>query len=307
VVIDDVIIHLIAGHGGSGCGALVKTSDNKKIGIGGNGSRGANIILRVNPHFYDLGKFRYHKKFVAKGGHEGLPNNKTGRVPEDLILEVPPGTLIKDMAGNIIADMSSLDDTLRIAAGGRGGQGNNKQNVLTAGESGEKRDVVLDYRIPNDVAILGLPNSGKTSLFNILTAKHYKVADYPFTTTSCVWGSYEQDFRLVTFLDTPPLMQGFSLAKSEKSKFLKHLYRSRIIILAVDEARNYRNTIKLLRHKIEIFDVTLLNDKKVFYLLTKADKIENKDCVADVLPVSINNPASIERLKESIHRELFSS
>ena len=134
MIIDDVTIHLIAGYGGSGCGALVKTSDNKKIGIGGNGSRGANIIFRVNPHFYDLGKFRYHKKFAAKVGHEGLPNNKTGKVPEDLVLEVPPGTLIKDITGNITADMLSLDDTFRIASGGRGGQGNNKQNVLRSEE-----------------------------------------------------------------------------------------------------------------------------------------------------------------------------
>ena len=172
MIIDDVKIHLIAGRGGNGCGAFLNSPSGKKIPWGGNGSRGASILLKVNYNLYDLSQFRYRKVFVANNGNNGLSNNRTGRCPADLILAVPPGTLVRNSVGDIIKNMVTKDSIFLLASGGGAGQGNYKHKLLSCGLPGEVRDVVLDYRIPNDVAILGFPNTGKTSLFNFLTARH---------------------------------------------------------------------------------------------------------------------------------------
>ena len=325
MVIDEVTIRLRAGKGGNGCSSFM-SKKGMRIGFGGDGSRGASIIFKVSPHIYDLGKFRTKRIFSAKDGSHGLENNKSGKTPDDLILHVPAGTLIKDKDGDVIFDMSAFTPLEKvnaagkispeavkeqnsligftIARGGRAGKGNYKRKYATEGGPGEEKDIILDYRIPNDVAILGMPNSGKTSLFNALVGKHFKVDDYPFTTTFCMWAQFEFNFKVFTVLDMPALTDKSHKGKSLGSGFLKHLLRTRLILITADSTGDYRDNFSVIKHQIELFDTSFI-DKKVFYLLTKADKIEKKDKIADSFSVSINNTVLLERLKELIFNELF--
>ena len=298
MIIDEVTIHLKAGKGGDGCNSFI-IKRGVRIGSGGDGSRGANIVLKVSPHVYDLGKFKAKKKFSAKDGNRGLENNKSGKVPRDLVLDVPAGTIIRNRQGGIISDMIGLDSTLVIVKGGKPGKGNYKRRHVTYGEPGEERDVILDYRIPNDVAILGVPNSGKTSVFNALTGKHFKVNDYPFTTTSCMWAQFEFNFTVFTVLDMPALISKSHEGRGLGNTFLKHLYRTKAILITADAGGDYKNDFGIISKQIEMFDSSF-TDKKLFYLLTKADKIETKGDVSEFLSVSVNNKESVDYLKEII-------
>ena len=159
-------------------------SSRKVVGGGGDGGKGGDVILQINPHLYDLSKFKGNKKFIAKDGERGKEKNKKGKDAPALIVNVPCGTRVVEK-DQLIVDLINEGDEFLICHGGAGGKGNYKRDYNIPAQEGQAKEVVLDYRIPNDVAILGFPNSGKTSLFNILTGHNYKVAHYPFTTTSC--------------------------------------------------------------------------------------------------------------------------
>ena len=303
MVIDKATIYLKAGSGGDGCISFM-SNKGVRVGSGGDGSRGASIILRVSPHIYDLNKFRAKRNFKAKDGNRGMDSNKSGKTPGDLILDIPPGTIVRDKSGNVIYDAVDLGKTFVVARGGRAGKGNYKRRHASAGEPGEEKEVILDYRIPNDVAILGLPNSGKTSIFNALVDKHFKVSDYPFTTTFCVWAQFEFKFNVFTVLDMPALTDKSHENRGLGNTFLKHLYRTKIILVTADATGDYNNDFSVIRKQLELFDARVMN-KKVFYLLTKADKIEDKGDISGFLKVSVNNKTSLEYLKGIIYNELF--
>ncbi len=298
MIVDKVSIHLKAGKGGNGSNAFV-SKRGMRVGWGGNGSKGADIVLRVSLHIYDLSKFRAKNKFKARNGNCGMENNKSGRAPDNLVLYVPDGTFIRDIKGNIIYDMNRIDNYYIVAKGGLPGKGNYKRRYATEGRDGEEKDLILDYRIPNDVAIIGLPNSGKTSLFNSLTGKHYKIGEYPFTTTVCAWSQFEFKFRVFTILDMPALIDKSNEGKGIGNKFLKHLYRTKIVFVIADAAGDYMNAFDIVKQQIALFDPSFMA-KKVFYLLTKTDKIKSIDKVAGFLNVSVNNTASLRHLKELI-------
>ena len=301
MIIDSVAIHLKAGKGGDGCSSFINRK-GRRIGYGGDGSRGANIILKVSPHIYDLSKFKA-RKISARDGSCGMENNRSGKTPDDLILNVPRGTIVRDGQGNIIFDMSATDSMFVPVRGGKPGRGNYKRRRASVGEPGEEKDIVLDYRIPNDAAILGMPNSGKTSLFNAITGKHFKTGGYPFTTTSCMWGQFEFKLDTFTVMDTPALIDESHKGRGVGSYFLKHLYRTKIIIITADAGGNYENDFKVVREQVKRFNISFIN-KKVFYLLTKADKIKKKGEAGGLLSVSVNDSMSVERLKEAVYREL---
>lgn len=304
MIIDEVKIHLKAGCGGDGGNIFLKQSRAKQTGFGGDGGSGADIFIKASLHLYDLSKYRHKNNFVADSGKAGLGNNKTGLSAKDLILEVPLGTLIKDLEKNTITDIIDKDDIFKIARGGAGGKGNYKRDYATKGEEGENRDVIFDYRIPNDVAILGFPNSGKTSLFNALADKDYKVADYPFTTASCVWAPVEYNFKKFTIMDTPALTEKSYSGKGAGIRFLKHLYRTKIILFTVEAGRDFKTEVGVLKDQIARFDKDILKDKKFFYLLSKADRINVKG-KTDIIPISVKTKLNIENIKKSIIESLY--
>jgi GTP-binding protein len=281
----------------------MKLSPRRVIGGGGDGGCGADIILKVTPHLYDLIKFKHKRKIIAPDGERGKEYNKKGKDSSDCVVYVPKGTKVLDLEGNVIVDLIEDNQEHLICKGGRGGKGNYKKLYSLPPQAGEEKEVVFYYCIPNDVVILGLPNCGKTSLFNKLTGKSYKVADYPFTTTSCVWAPAEIDYKRFIILDTPPLKENITAA--EENRFLKHLSRSKIILLLSDNLTNCKDDFLLIKKIVSSFNPSLLNGKKLFYLLAKVDKIDTKDLsLKSIIPVSTVSNVGIEKLKKKILKTL---
>jgi GTP-binding protein len=299
MIVDQAKIYLKAGKGGEGCFSTTKISARKTIGSGGDGGNGGNIILKVESHPYDLSKFKGKKKFVAEDGKRGAYNNKKGKNGQDVILGIPEGTIVRDLEGNIITDLVGNNKEFLVCRGGKGGEGNNHRDYVLPPHSGEEKEIILDYRIPADVAIVGFANSGKTSLFNKLTGKVFKVAEYAFTTTSCVWAKSRHGFREFTILDMPAVKKKTNTFAIEHS-FLKHLYRTKVILLLSENYYECYQDFFDLEEIIRNHDKSILEGKKLFYLLTKIDKIDKTIVLDDVIGVSVETGVGIEQLQRSI-------
>ncbi len=299
MIVDEIKISLKAGNGGEGSSCIEHLARRKVTGGGGNGGRGGNIIIQQNPHLYDLKNFRERKKFIADNGEAGKPGNKDGKNAKDLFVSVPKGTIIRDIDNNIIVDIKSDGQECLICQGGRGGEGNYKRDYTIPAQEGEAKDVILDYRIPNDIAVLGFANSGKTSIFNALTGKNSKVADYPYTTTHCTWAVVENDDQeRFIVMDTPPLTREKDAALT--NKWLKHLYRSKVVLLISDSVDEANYDFSLMDKIISVFDKLLLDDKKVFYLLNKIDTIDTTLKLKNIDLVSAKTRQGINELVEKL-------
>ena len=310
MIIDKVTIYLRSGKGGEGSSNLIKLSSRKVIASGGDGGKGGDVILKVSPHLYDLSKFRGKKKFIASNGESGKARNQRGRDAENLIVNVPSGTRV--LAGEaapsgkndrLIADLVGQGEEFLICEGGKGGKGNQKRNYSLPAQGFREKEVTLDYRIPNDVAILGFANSGKTSLFNALTEQDRKVAEYAFTTTSCFWANSDHEFERFVVLDNPPFKKSKDSSQLAENIFLRHIFRSKILLLLSDRVL-FEEDYKGLKKEISLASSSLLKTKKIFYLLSKVDTIDRKKINKRFLTVSINQPETIEALKEKISKEL---
>ncbi len=300
MIIDKIKIYLKAGDGGEGSFSSMKFSSRRVIGGGGDGGKGGDVILKVSPHLYDLIKFNERRKFVAEDGGKGKEFNKKGKNGIDMIVNVPKGTQILDLDGNVIVDLCEDDQEYLICKGGLPGRGNYKKMYSLPAGKGEAKEVILYYCIPNDVAIVGFANSGKTSLFNKLSGKEYKVADYPFTTKACVWAPIEVGYKRFVIMDTPAI-KGSSDNLSVQNIFLKHLFRSKIILLVSDNHADFDTEFKSLKKDISSFEEVPLKGKKFFYLLNKVDKIDkNRFDLKGIIAVSSTDNTGIEELKKRI-------
>lgn len=299
MIIDEVKIYLKAGSGGEGHLSFMRMSRNKFAGGGGDGGRGGNIIFEVSPHLYDLSKFKGGKYFVAENGDRGKDNNKKGKGGNDVIVPVPLGTIVRDLEGNVIVDLNEPDERFLICHGGKGGEGNYKKEYTIPRELGEHKDVVLDYRAPIDVAVIGFPNSGKTALINKMSGKTFKVAHYPFTTVSPVWVRAQYHYQEFIVLDTPALVRDSGL-KSIGNGFLKHLLRAKVILFLSENHENYEQEFSILKKEIMLFDKELLKDKKLFYLLTKIDTIKELKFPKKFFSISVEKDINIKELMDKI-------
>jgi len=304
MIIDEIKVYFKAGNGGEGSFSSMKYSARRVIGGGGDGGRGGDVIVKVSPHLSDLIKFNERKRFIAEDGEKGKEYNKKGSHGETLFVYVPKGTQIVDLDGNLIIDLNEDNQEYLICRGGAGGKGNFKKLYSLPAQKGEEKEAILYYCIPNDVAIAGFANNGKTSLFNKLTGKSYAVADYPFTTKSCVWAPVELDFVKFTIMDTPPVKKNIKNIYLENS-FLKHLFRSKIILFVSDNPDSCKEEYTALKKEISSFDKRLIHGKKIFYLLNKVDKIDkNKLNLKGVIAVSAIAGSNIEELERKIVKTL---
>jgi len=276
---------------------MMKSSPRKIIGGGGDGGAGGDVILEVNPHLYDLSRFKMKKSFTAFDGGRGKEHNKRGRRGKDLIVDVPAGTVVCESDGRPIVDLIGETRRFLICRGGAGGRGNYRRLQTIPPLPGQAREVILDYRIPADVVILGFPNSGKTALFNKLTGKSYKVAQYPFTTTSCVWADCGSAPERFVVLDTPPLKK-VTAGRGGENSFLKHLHRAGVILWLSDGSAGAPEQLRRAAATYE--DDFSLKEKKNFYLLTKVDKIDSAVKAQGFIPISVKENRGIEALKKQI-------
>lgn len=242
--VDTVKIYVKAGDGGNGAVTFHREKYVSAGGPdGGDGGRGGNVIFRVDPGSNTLLAYRYKHKFVAENGQNGMGNKMHGKSGKDVVLTVPPGTLIKDAAtGRIIFDMASADEHV-LCRGGRGGWGNRHFSTPTrqiprfakAGTKGEEREVLLELKMLAEVGLIGFPNAGKSSILSRVSAAKPKIAGYPFTTLTPNLGvvsSYGEKGFLVA--DIPGLIEGASDGLGLGHAFLRHVDRCRLLLHVVD-------------------------------------------------------------------------
>jgi GTP-binding protein len=241
---DRVKIFVKGGDGGAGALSFRREKFVPRGGPdGGNGGRGGNVILEVSRQLNSLQDYRFKHHFPAGRGGRGGGSRKHGKDAPDIVLQVPPGTLVKDEEGKTIADLVAQGQRLVAAKGGRGGRGNASFKTSTRqtprfaelGEPGESAWLWLELRLIADVGLLGLPNAGKSTLLAAASAARPKIADYPFTTLEPVLGVVElaEDATFV-MADLPGLIEGAHAGAGLGLQFLRHVDRTRVLIHVID-------------------------------------------------------------------------
>jgi GTP-binding protein len=242
---DRAKIFVRAGAGGDGVVSLRREAHVPKGGPdGGDGGRGADVVLVCDASLRDLADFREGKRFKGERGGHGQGANKHGASPAALELRVPPGTVVEDDESGERWELLEPGDRAMVARGGSGGRGNKQFATATRqtprfaerGLPGEDRCIVLRLRLLADAGLVGLPNAGKSSLLAALTRARPKVADYPFTTVEPVLGTIEADGRQLVLADIPGLIEGASGGAGLGHEFLAHVERCRLLVHVLDLA-----------------------------------------------------------------------
>jgi len=240
---DRARINVQAGAGGSGVVSFRREAHVPKGGPdGGDGGRGGDVAIVVDPSLRDLAGFRRGARFKAKRGGHGEGANRHGATPDTLEIRVPPGTVVEDADNGDRWDMLNPGDRAVVARGGSGGRGNKQFATATRqsprfaekGLPGEERTLELRLKLSADAGLVGLPNAGKSSLLARLTRAQPKVADYPFTTLEPVLGTLERDDRQLVIADIPGLIEGASGGAGLGHEFLAHVERCRLLVHVLD-------------------------------------------------------------------------
>ena len=241
--LDEKIIELRSGKGGNG---LCSFRREKFVPLGGpdggDGGRGGSVILRVNEQYSTLLDMGNMYLYEAKSGEDGGASHCTGGSADDLIVNVPRGTLVKDEAGHILADLVEIGQSWVGARGGKGGIGNPHFTTAThqapektiPGQAAERRVIHLELKLMADVGLVGFPNAGKSSLVNKISSGRPKVGDYPFTTLEPVLGIVQMGARSFVVADIPGLIEGASEGRGLGHQFLKHIERTHTLLFVID-------------------------------------------------------------------------
>lgn len=243
--VDSVWLKVSGGHGGAGAVAFRREKFVDKGGpVGGKGGRGGSVVLRADENVGTLLDLRYRREIAAKDGKRGGTNLMDGRSGEDIVVHVPVGTLVRDLAtDDLLVDLDEHGQTFTIAAGGRGGLGNasfkgsvrQTPRFAQPGEPGEERTILLELKLLADVGIVGFPSVGKSTLISVLSNARPKIADYPFTTLVPNLGivGWRQEHSFIV-ADIPGLIPGASEGAGLGHQFLRHVERCRILVHLVE-------------------------------------------------------------------------
>ncbi len=256
--IDESIIHVRAGNGGSGCLSFRREKYIPNGGPdGGDGGDGGSVFLEASEGINTLIEFRYKSSYSAKNGQPGMGKNRSGLSSDDLVIPVPVGTLVHDHdTAEVIADLVSAGQRVCVAKGGFHGLGNArfKSSVnrsprkTTKGTEGDSRNVKLELKLLADVGLLGFPNAGKSSFIHAVSNARPKVADYPFTTLKPSLGVVRiEEFRSFVVADIPGLIEGAHKGVGLGLRFLKHLSRTRLLLHFVDLADELQDPVESIR------------------------------------------------------------
>lgn len=243
--IDRVVLHLQAGDGGHGC-ASVHREKYKPLGgpDGGNGGHGGDIVFEVSNQIHTLMDFHYRPHLKAARGGNGAGDWRHGARGEDLVLQVPAGTVVHNAKGEVLADMTVPGTRFIAAEGGFGGLGNaalastqrKAPGFALQGEPGEQHDLILELKSMADVGLVGFPSAGKSSLISVLSAAKPKIGDYPFTTLQPNLGVVDMGNASFTIADVPGLIPGAAEGKGLGLDFLRHIERTAVLVHVVDTA-----------------------------------------------------------------------
>jgi GTPase len=245
--VDDALITVESGHGGPGCVSFRREKYIPRGGPdGGDGGKGGDILLKTTLRRRTLSQFRYQRQFKAQNGGPGLGSQKSGKNGDDLIIELPPGTIVKDAdTDEILKDFTEADQIFLVAQGGRGGRGNARFKSSTnraprhaqPGEPGEGKTLSLELKLLADVGLIGLPNAGKSTLISKISSAHPKIGNYPFTTLTPTLGVVHTDWaEPFVVADIPGLIEGAHEGAGLGIRFLRHIERTRVLVHLIDVA-----------------------------------------------------------------------
>ncbi len=317
MLVDEAKIFVASGKGGDGMVSFRREKFVPRGGpSGGDGGRGGDVLLKTDANLNTLYFFRKRVHFKAKPGGKGGSSNRTGADADRLIVRVPMGTVVRDAkTGGLIADLVGQDAEVVVAPGGRGGRGNArfKTSAIQAprlaekGEPGVERWITLELKLIADVALVGLPNAGKSTLLSVVSNAKPKIADYPFTTLEPNLGTVVYDNKDLVFADVPGLIEGAHLGIGLGHSFLRHVQRTSLIVhlldgAAADPLADYNQ----IRAELALFDPHLA-EKPEIVVVNKMDLPEAREYLAlledSLLERGVENPLALSALtRENVDR-----
>jgi len=266
---------------------------------GGDGGRGAHIILKGNSQLWTLLHLRYFKNVLAEDGENGSKNNSTGSFGKDIIIEVPLGTIARDEETNtVVAEILEDGQEIIIAKGGRGGLGNSNFKTATnqapeyaqPGETGEEGWKILELKVLADVGLVGFPNAGKSTLLSSITAAKPKIADYAFTTLVPQLGMVEyRDGKSFCIADLPGIIEGAAEGKGLGHRFLRHIERNSILLFLIPaDSKDHKKEFEILHKELEEYNPEMLQ-KDFVIAISKSDMLDDelKTAIEKELPQNI--------------------
>jgi len=286
--VDWAKIYVKAGDGGNGCVSFRREKFVPRGGPdGGDGGDGGDVYLVANKHLRTLLDFKYRQHFKAGRGQHGRGSNQTGRRGEDVVIQVPLGTVVKDaQTGEVLADLVEPGQKVLVARGGKGGRGNTRFVTSTnqapreaePGQSGQERVLILELKLIADVGLIGFPNVGKSTLLARLSAAKPKIADYPFTTLSPHLGLVRLDeFDSFVMADIPGLIEGAHQGRGLGIQFLRHIERTKILLFLIECTRPHvRQDFEVLENELLSYSPALAQKPRIL-ALTKLDLLSPGD------------------------------
>jgi GTP-binding protein len=298
--VDQIKVFCRSGHGGAGSKHFMRNKLTAKGGPdGGDGGRGAHIILKGNTQLWTLLHLRYFKNILAEDGENGSGNNSTGRNGKDIIIEVPLGTIAKDEdTGMLLAEILEDGQEAILMKGGRGGLGNSNFKTSTnqapeyaqPGEDGEEGIRVLELKVLADVGLVGFPNAGKSTLLSSITAAKPKIADYAFTTLVPQLGMVAyRDSKSFCMADLPGIIEGAAEGKGLGHRFLRHIERNSVLLFLIPaDSKDHRQEFEILRAELEKYNPEMLQ-KDFVIAISKSDMLDDelKNAISAELPKTI--------------------
>lgn len=298
--VDQIRVFCRSGHGGAGNKHFLRNKFTALGGPdGGDGGRGAHIILRGNRNLWTLLHLRYYKNVLAEDGEKGGANKCTGRDGKDIIIEVPLGTIARDEESGL-QEVEILEDGQEIIwmPGGRGGLGNahfatptnQAPEYAQPGEPGQEGWKILELKVLADVGLVGFPNAGKSTLLSVITAAKPKIANYAFTTLSPNLGMVEyRDGKSFCIADLPGIIEGAAEGRGLGHRFLRHIERNSVLLFLIPaDSNDHRKEFDILVSELEQYNPELLH-KQFIIAISKSDMLDDelKEAIEKELPPGI--------------------
>lgn len=285
--VDYVTIYCRSGKGGRGCSHLHRAKYIPKGGPdGGDGGKGGSVILRGNRNYWTLLHLRYKRHVFATDGQAGSENKSFGKDGDDVIIDVPMGTVVYDAdSGEYLCEVTDHDQKIVLLKGGRGGLGNWHFRTATnqapryaqPGEPCQERRIVLELKLLADVGLVGFPNAGKSTLLSSVSAAKPKIADYPFTTMEPNLGLVPyRDNRSFVIADIPGIIEGASEGKGLGLRFLRHIERNSTLLFMIPaDSSDIRKDYQILLNELGTYNPEML-DKQRLLAITKCDMLDDE-------------------------------
>ncbi len=285
--VDYVKVHISSGNGGKGSAHLRREKYIPKGGPdGGDGGRGGHVIIRGNDSLWTLLHYKFQRHFKAGHGEHGSKNRSTGADGEDVYLEVPLGTVIRDtLSGEVLVEITEHGQEEIVLEGGLGGRGNwhfksatnQTPRYAQPGIPGSEKDLTLELKVLADVGLVGFPNAGKSTLLSVLTSAKPKIADYPFTTLKPNLGIVQyRDFKSFVVADIPGIIEGASEGKGLGHYFLRHIERNAILLFLIPaDSMDVTREYEILLNELRNYNPELL-DKQRIVAISKSDMLDEE-------------------------------